>query len=172
MRRKKNIIDDIALRMRFEEITDDEIITLISENVQDLEMGDREGATLLWHAAFLNRRKVAEWLIGHGANINTQDEIGFSALHIATQEKHIELVSYLLQNGANVNIQDKFGNTPLMRTDRATPDEIFRILLENGADVDLKNIAGVSFRDICFGNVSPYVQGLIDEKPQRELDGA
>lgn len=33
MRRKKNIIDDIALRMRFEEVTDDEIITLISENV-------------------------------------------------------------------------------------------------------------------------------------------
>ena len=153
MRRKKNIIDDIALRMRFEEVTDDEIITLISENVQDLEMGDRAGATLLWHAAFLNRRKVAEWLIGRGANINTQDENGFSALHIATQEKRIEMVSYLLQNGANVNIQDKFGNTPLMRTDCAAPPELLRMLLENGTDVDIKNIAGISYRDImgCFG---------------------
>ena len=161
MRRKKNIIDDIALRMRFEETTDDEIITLISENVQDLEMGDCTGATLLWHAAFLNRRKVVEWLIGRGANINTQDENGFSALHIATQEKHIDMVSYLLQNGANVNIQDKFGNTPIMRTDRSTPPELLRILLENGTDVDIKNIAGVSFRDITIAN--PLTQELLDK---------
>ena len=161
MRRKKNIIDDIALRMRFEEVTDDEIITLISENVQDLEMGDRAGATLLWHAAFLNRRKVAEWLIGHGANINTQDENGFSALHVATQEKHIDMVSYLLQNGANVNTQDKFGNTPIMRTDLSTPFELLRILLENGANVDLKNNYGVSCRDISVAY--PDLLALFDE---------
>lgn len=162
MRRKKNIIDDLWLRMHFEEVSDEEIIALISEKVEDLEMGDCEGRTLLWHAIFFKRRKVAEWLIERGANVNTQDENSFSALHIAVQERNIDMVAYLLRCGADVNIQDKFSNTPIMRTNRATPDEIFRILLENGADVDIKNIAGVSFRDICFGNVSPYVQELID----------
>lgn len=63
MRRKKNIIDDIALRMRFEEVSDDAIIAMIQEYVQDLEMGDRDGRTLLLHAAFLNRRSVTEWLV-------------------------------------------------------------------------------------------------------------
>ena len=71
------------------------------------------------------------------------------------------MVSYMLQNGANVNIQDKFGNTPLMRTDRATPTELLRILLENGTDVDIKNIAGVSFRDITIAN--PLTQELLDK---------
>lgn len=65
-----------------------------------------------------NRRKVVEWLVEHGANVNTQDEMGYSALHIATQEKHTELVSYLLRNGANVNIQDKFGNSDSARESR------------------------------------------------------
>lgn len=162
MRRKKNIIDDLWLRMSFEEVSDEEIIALISEKVKDLEMGDCEGRTLLWHATFLNRRKVAEWLIERGANVNTQDENSFSALHIAVQERNIDMVSYLLRCGADVNIQDKFGNTPIMRTNRATPDDIFRILLENGAEVDIKYIAGVSFRNICFGNVSSYVQEMID----------
>jgi len=151
MRRKKNIIDDLALAMRFEEIPDKEIITMISEKANDFEMSDRAGATLLWHAVFLDRKQVVKWLIGCGANINTRDDNGFSALHIATQESHIEMVSYLLQNGADVNIQDKFGNTPIMRTNRATPAELLRILLENGANADVKNIAGVSYRDVVIG---------------------
>ena len=147
MKRKENIIDDLAIRMSFEEVPDEEIIASISENVQDLEMGDRAGATLLWHAVLCNRRKVVEWLVERGANINTQDENGFSALHIATQERNSEMVSYLLQNGANVNIQDKFGNNPILRANLATPFELLRILLENGADVDMKNYYGVSCRD-------------------------
>ena len=161
MKRKKNIIDELSIRMRFEEVADEEIVSLISENVQDIEMGDRAGATLLWHAAALNRLQVAEWLTRHDADINTQDENRFSALHIAVQEKHIDMVSYLLRNGADVNIQDKFGNTPIMRTNRATPVELLRILLENGADVDIKNVAGVSCRDIAAA--FPGMKELIDE---------
>ena len=161
MKRKKNIIDDLSIRMRFEEISDAEIITMISENVRDIEMGDRDGATLLWHAAFLNRQQVAEWLVKQGADINTQDENHFSALHIAVQERHIDMVLYLLRNGADVNIQDKFGNTPIMRTNRATPVELLRILLENGADVDIKNVAGVSCRDVAIA--FPDMKELIEE---------
>ena len=134
MKRKENIIDKISLRMMNDEISDEAIITLISENVGDLEMGDRQGRTLLIDAAFYKRQKVMEWLLAHGANINAQDENGFSALHAATQEKNIKMVSFLLQNGAHVNIQDAFGNTPISRTNLATPIELFRMLLEAGAN--------------------------------------
>ena len=89
-----------------------------------------------------------EWLLAHGANINAQDENGFSALHAATQEKNINMVSFLLQNGANVNIQDAFGNTPISRTNLATPIELFRMLLEAGANPNIKNYYGVSCVDI------------------------
>lgn len=164
MKRKKNIIDDLSLHMRFEEVSDEDIITMIMEKVQDLELGDRAGATLLWHAALLNRRRIAEWLVERGVNINTQDDNGFSALHSATQEKNIDMVLYLLQNGANVNIQDEFGNTPIMRTNRSTPIELFRILLENGADIDLKNQAGISYRDVSVA--FPDMQEVLHEFTQ------
>lgn len=161
MRKKKNIVDDLAMRMRFEEVADQELITMISENIHDLELGDRSGRTALWHASFCNRAKLVEWLLIHGANVNTQDENGFSALHIATQEKHIEMVSYLLRNGANVNIRDNFGNNPIMRIDLSTPIELLRLLLNNGADVDMKNNYGVSCRDTCIAY--PNLLVIFDE---------
>jgi len=163
MKRKKNIIDDLSIRMRLEEVADEELIVLISEQVQDLEMGDRDGRTLLWHTVIGDRRKVAEWLVEHGANINTQDDNSFSALHLAAQEKNIGMVTYLLQNGADVNIRDKFGNTPIMRTNRATPVELLHILLQNGADVDIRNIAGVSYRDVAVAVANPDVLELLKE---------
>lgn len=140
MKRKENIIDKISLQMMNDEISDEAIIALISENVGDLEMGDRQGRTLLIDAAFYKRQKVIEWLLAHGANINAQDENGFSALHAATQEKNIKMVSFLLQNGAHVNIQDAFGNTPISRTNLATPIGLFRMLLEAGANPNIKII--------------------------------
>ena len=148
MKRKENIIDRISLRMMNSEIPDAAIIAQISENVRDLETGDRQGRTLLIDAAFYNRQSVMEWLLAHGANINAQDEIGFSALHAATQERNTGMVAFLLQNGANVNIRDAFGNPPIFRTNLATPIELFRILLESGADPRIKNNYGVSCMEV------------------------
>ena len=148
MRKKEDIIDRASLKMMNDELPDEMIIAMISENVGDLEMGDRQGRTLLIDAAFYKRQKVMGWLLAHGANINAQDENGFSALHAATQGKNIKMVSFLLQNGANVNIQDAFGNTPISRTNLATPVELFRILLEGGAEPNIKNNYGVSCVDI------------------------
>ena len=148
MKKKENIVDKISLQMMNSENSDEMIIALIAENVDDLEMGDRQGRTLLIDAAFCNRQKIMEWLLARGANINAQDENGFSALHAATQEENIKMVSFLLQSGAKVNIQDHFGNTPISRTKCTTPVELFRILLEGGANPNTKNNYGVSCLDV------------------------
>ena len=63
MKRKENIIDKISLQMMNDEISDEAVIALISENVGDLEMGDRQGRTLLIDAAFYKRQKVMECLV-------------------------------------------------------------------------------------------------------------
>jgi len=39
-----------------------------------------------------------------GANINVQDESGYSALMNAADENHLEVVRLLIENGANLNV--------------------------------------------------------------------
>ena len=72
-------------------------------------------------------------------NINFQDKDGWSALHIAVQEKNMELLELLLKNkNIDIDIQDGKGNTALMRAFiPQNPDENIIIkLLEAGADLN------------------------------------
>ncbi len=52
-----------------------------------------------------------------GANVNSVNDVGISALQLALTEKtekHKEVVAYLIVNGVNVNVKDEDGLTPLM----------------------------------------------------------
>jgi uncharacterized protein len=57
-------------------------------------------------------------LIVKGADVNSQDEgpwfTGYTALHEAVRNKHIDIAELLIKSGADVNISDKEGTTPLM----------------------------------------------------------
>jgi ankyrin repeat protein len=57
-----------------------------------------------------------EALLRSGADINSRDSHGATALHRAISAGQSQMVFYLLLLGANPSIQDNDGNTPLMRT--------------------------------------------------------
>lgn len=57
-----------------------------------------------------------EDLLRSGADINSRDSHGATALHRAISAGQDQMVFYLLLLGANPSIQDNDGNTPLMRT--------------------------------------------------------
>ena len=59
----------------------------------------------------LNEMKI---LLENGADINSQDENGFSALIMATNKNNLDMVKFLLENGANINLQDQFGWSALI----------------------------------------------------------
>lgn len=54
-------------------------------------------------------------LLEQGSDVDSQDEEGLSALHMATEwmSSKLSLILYLLRAGANPNIQDNTGKTPL-----------------------------------------------------------
>jgi len=67
--------------------------------------------------------------VQNGVDVNTVDNLGFTSLHIASWNGHIDIVQYLLKMGANPNMISKAGNTPL----RFATTKISNILKRYGA---------------------------------------
>ena len=148
---KKNIIDEISLLMMGTagaqvdniSVSDEQMIEKIM-TLDDIDLhGAVDGRTLLIHASFYNRKKVVEYLLELGANLQLKDNVGFTALHAAVNSSNREIARLLLSNGADVNEKDSFGNVPMFRATH-TDIDIIKLLLEFGADVTIENNFGIS----------------------------
>lgn len=100
----------------------------------------------LWNGAYEDQVDYVKELINEGANPNTCDNTGMSALAIASQDGHLDVVRYLLDHGADVNAHSKgkvTDRTALMAA--ASNDghpEIVRLLVERGANVNTRGELG------------------------------
>jgi len=65
-----------------------------------------------------------------------------TALRIASNDGHVELVEMLLNNGANVNAKNSYGVTALHIASREGHTDIVAMLLAAGADVNIKSDFG------------------------------
>lgn len=69
-----------------------------------------------------------------GANVDEQDEAGWTALQLAAAYDRLEIVGLLLANGACPNISNSVGRTALMYAAALGHTSIVRALLAGGAD--------------------------------------
>ena len=60
-----------------------------------------------------NIKEILELLLTNAADVNVQDNQGFSALHISAEQNYCDCVQLLTANEANVNGVNKAGETPL-----------------------------------------------------------
>ncbi|XP_030373103.1 protein phosphatase 1 regulatory subunit 12A isoform X2 [Scaptodrosophila lebanonensis] len=81
-------------------------------------------------------------LLDQGADINTANVDGLTALHQACIDDNLEMVEFLILHGADINRQDNEGWTPLHATASCGFVSIARYLVENGADVAAVNSDG------------------------------
>jgi ankyrin repeat protein len=96
------------------------------------------------------RREIIEVLLQHGADVNTIDELGRTALHFTAlgingeffgfrypdDNVKVEIAKLLLSSGANVNSQAKNGMTTLHAAAQKGYVKIIEALLEYNADVN------------------------------------
>ncbi|KAI1887927.1 hypothetical protein AGOR_G00195520 [Albula goreensis] len=78
-----------------------------------------------------NLEKVLECLKG-GVDINTCNQNGLNALHLAAKEGHLELVEELLERAAPVDSATKKGNTALHIASLAGQEGVARLLVKRG----------------------------------------
>jgi cytohesin len=76
--------------------------------------------------------------ISKGADVNTKDEEGLTALHLAARQGRKDAVELLLAHGANINarLTGWPGWTPLHEAAAANQKEVAELLITKGADIN------------------------------------
>ncbi|XP_061441303.1 ankyrin-2 isoform X29 [Rhineura floridana] len=111
------------------------------EESTDPEALSDSNASFLRAARAGNLDKVVEYLKG-GIDINTCNQNGLNALHLAAKEGHVGLVQELLERGSAVDSATKKGNTALHIASLAGQAEVVKVLVKEGATINAQSQNG------------------------------
>ncbi|CAI8024817.1 GA-binding protein subunit beta-1, partial [Geodia barretti] len=107
-----------------------------------------QGRTELHDAAERGDVEAVERLLSTSVNINSRTEdVGDTALLVASRRGHVEVVRLLLKAGAAVFIPDKCCRTPLYWASFYDHRAVVELLIENGADVNICNEVYILYHD-------------------------
>jgi ankyrin repeat protein len=102
-----------------------------------------------------------QFLIAKGANVNTRDSKGATALVAASNLGFTEGAALLVEHGARVDESNSAGETPLITAVHNRNIELMRILLKAGANPDRADNSGRSARD--YAKLSSNASTLLSE---------
>lgn len=128
----------------------------VDKFIRHINHKDRQGNTPLHYAAFKRNQKYCEVLIQNGADLNSQNELGYCPLHLAWASNNpkfdhsSKLEEYLIDNGAEVDALNNECETPLMmlfkldgedemisKTNKYDPITTLMVFLKNNANINL-----------------------------------
>ena len=115
---------------------------LLTKHPQQLnQFGGLYGTPL--HASVLGGHiELFQWLIAHGADMNSRCADNYTPLHVASEKGHLRIVKWLLDHGADVNSKERSSETPLHFAAEYARLEVCRILLEHNAEVNSRDNEG------------------------------
>jgi ankyrin repeat protein len=96
---------------------------------------------------FLNEdyEKIKKMIIQGFKDIDTKNQFGHTALHIACLKEDIERIKLLIECGAGLNIKDDRGNTPLFLAIKKANVEIVELFIKcEKIDLNIKNFDGLT----------------------------
>lgn len=103
---------------------------------------DGIGNTPLHYAAEWKLNSSVAVLLEKGANPNTQNSNGETALFSAVKADSPSTLELLIKNGANQDSRDYLGNTALHTCVRYDAKNAATVLIYGGADIDAQNMSG------------------------------
>ncbi|KAM7050376.1 protein phosphatase 1 regulatory subunit 12B isoform 4-T4 [Molossus nigricans] len=104
-------------------------------------------------------------LLARGADINTANVDGLTALHQACIDENFEMVKFLVENRADVNQQDNEGWTPLHAAASCGHLNIAEYFLSHGASVSIVNSEGEVPSDLAE---EPAMKDLLLEQVKKQ----
>ena len=110
---------------------------LLSKKPYLLEAKTPIGETALHYLVIEHNISGVEWLLKHGADVNTRSVSKTTPLMDAAQLGYEDMVLLLITNGAEINLQDNLEETALFKATQSGYPEILDALLEAGADPNI-----------------------------------
>jgi E3 ubiquitin-protein ligase mind-bomb len=123
----------------------DDITELLLEGGADITVTNKNGFNCLHHASLRGNLGAVRLIMQYMTplcNINTPKDDGFTSLHLATLNNHIEVAKVLIQNGANVDSVTENNQTPLHLAVERQNGQIVRLLVEENANVNIPDRYG------------------------------
>ncbi len=117
-----------------------------------------------------NNIGLAKQLLDKGANIESKDMMGSTALILAASEKRADMVKFLIENGCQVNAVDSFGSTALHMGTRS--HDVTKLLLSAGADPWKPNKRGETAFDYAVSTYTDKIETLdlfLNRKPDQSI---
>ncbi|KAL4708155.1 hypothetical protein ACJJTC_009934 [Scirpophaga incertulas] len=101
----------------------------------------------IWCAAFNGDKDKIQYLLQKSMivsnTVNAPDNSGYTALHYAARNGHLDICKMLIQNGANINAATRSGKaTPLHKAAAAGNTTAVTLLIKAGAAVELQDVDG------------------------------
>jgi ankyrin repeat protein len=110
-------------------------------------------------------------LIVLGANVDWQNEYGYTPLHWAAERNNLQIARMLIDARADLNVQLYNGSTALhLATNRNNP-EIARMLIDAGADLDIQDKwYGTALHEAVLCHRLEIAQMLIDAGARKDIE--
>lgn len=131
----------------------------------DVDLRDEAtGMSLLHVAASHGQMGAVRVLLSRGADINSQDDEGKTALHLCSFLGHIHVMRELLMSPLiDVDICDDYGATPLMYAVYNNQVKGVQELIKSDSDISIQNSDGETAYSICHKKDLSDIRLILDK---------
>ena len=143
-----------------------EIEAILQKEPALLNSKDKDGNTLLHHAASDGHEKIVEFLIEKGAAVDEKNNVEATPIYLATINGHLKIIQFLISKGANINVKSgSFEGTLLHAASFKGHFDVVDFFISRGFDVNEKdNVGCTSLHRAVEGLADIYVVKLLVSK--------
>ena len=149
------------------------ICAMVALSLSTLTHAAPAGAAAFVEAAMNGNRDAVRALLKDGADVNTTQADGMTALHWAAQKGDVELAKVLLYASANVKATTRIGGyTPLLIASKNGDAAMIETLTKAGADANAPTTNGTTPLMLASAAGKPAaVKALLDHGAERQRQG-
>ncbi|KAL8906113.1 MAG: hypothetical protein Q9171_006404 [Xanthocarpia ochracea] len=126
--------------------------TLLKQLRVEQPMDQNSNSKALLEASEHGTTEMVDMLLKYGADINSEDKYGETALHMALRSSKIDTVNLLLARGAATNSTGWLGTTPLHYAADGGNEDCLLAVLRSGADVNQQDVVEATALHVASEN--------------------